>query len=59
LETQNPDDVEEYKLDSLKLNMYRLTNAGVIEPFFREKMVTDAVYLDMLENNAVLQVPDG
>lgn len=31
----------------------------MIEPFFHEKMMTDAVYLDMLENYAVPKVLDG
>jgi hypothetical protein len=37
-----------------------LTSAGVIRPFFfHEKRLRDAVYVDMLENHAVPQVPDG
>jgi hypothetical protein len=38
----------------------RLTSAGVIEPFLlHEKTVTDAVYLHILENYAVPQIPEG
>jgi hypothetical protein len=52
---QNSHGVREHERDSPKLNMWcKLTNVGVIGPFFfRERAVTDAVYIDMLENYAM------
>lgn len=59
--SQNSRDVRKHEQDSLKWNVWcGLTNAGVIGPFFfHEKTVTGAVYLDMLENYAMPQIPHG
>ncbi|GFQ86607.1 DUF4817 domain-containing protein [Trichonephila clavata] len=60
-ENENPHQLCEYERDTPKVNMWlgMHTNGIIGSFFFVEKTVTGHVYLDMLENFAVPQIPPG
>jgi hypothetical protein len=59
--SENPHKVMEHKHDTPKLNVWcALTSDSVTGPFFfEEATVTGASYLNMLQNYAITQIPQG
>jgi hypothetical protein len=59
--SENPCEVMEHERNTPKLNVWcALTSDSVIGPFFfKEATVTGTLYLNMLQNYAITQIPQG